>query len=142
MKTVFNYRNAAIALFSLFTIIVAPAANASNDRGFIDDKNAAAVELKFLGNFKNQPVFELSFANAPAGTEFIVNIRDAHGTSLYRETLNSNIISRKFLLNTDEIGDDTVRFEITAKKDNKTVVYSVNQYTRFVEEVAVTRVNN
>jgi hypothetical protein len=142
MKTVFNYRNAAIALFSLFTIAVAPVANASNDKGIIDEKNNVAVELRFLGNFKNQPVFELSFANAPAGTEFVVNIRDAYGTSLYRETLNSNIISKKFLLNTDEIGDDAVRFEITAKKDNKTVVYSVNQYTRFVEEVAVTRVNN
>jgi hypothetical protein len=142
MKTVFNFRNAAVALFSLFAIVAAPVANANNDKGVIDEKNNVSVELKFLGNFQNQPVFELNFANAPAGTEFVVNIRDAWGTSLYRETLNSNIISKRFMLNTDELGDDTVRFEITAKKDNKTVVYNVNQYTRFVEEVAVTRVNN
>lgn len=125
----------AIALVTFLTLAVSPAVHAT------DDKNNASVELKFIGNYKNKPVFELNFAQAGADTEYIVVIRDEYGNSIYRETFNSNVQSKKFLLNTDEIGDDTLRFEITGKKSNTTVVYAVNQNSRFVEEVSITKVN-
>lgn len=135
MKTIFNLRNIAIAMVTVLTFAVSPAANAT------DDKNNASVELKFIGNYKNNPVFELNFAQAGADNEYVVVIRDEYGNAIYRETFSSNILSKKFLLNTEEIGNDTLRFEITGKKSNKTVVYSVNQNTRFVDEVSVTKVN-
>lgn len=135
MKTIFNLRNIAIALVTILTFAVSPTANAT------DDKNLASVELKFIGNYKNNPVFELNFAQAGADNEYVVVIRDEYGNAIYRETFSSNILSKKFLLNTEEIGNDTLRFEITGKKSNKTVVYSVNQNTRFVDEVSVTKVN-
>ena len=135
MKTIFNLRNIALALVTVLTFAVSPAANAT------DDKNNASVELKFIGNYKNNPVFELNFAQAGADNEYVVVIRDEYGNAIYRETFSSNILSKKFLLNTEEIGNDTLRFEITGKKSNKTVVYSVNQNTRFVDEVSVTKVN-
>ena len=135
MKTIFNLRNIALALVTILTFAVSPAANAT------DDKTNAAVELKFIGNYKNNPVFELNFAQAGADNEYVVVIRDEYGNAIYRETFSSNILSKKFLLNTEEIGNDTLRFEITGKKSNKTVVYSVNQNTRFVDEVSVTKVN-
>jgi hypothetical protein len=134
MKTIFNLRNIAIAMVTVLTLAVSPA-NAT------DDKNNSSVELKFIGNYKNNPVFELNFAQAGADNEYIVVIRDEYGNAIYRETFSSNILSKKFLLNTEEIGNDTLRFEITGKKTNKTVVYSVNQNTRFVDEVSVTKVN-
>jgi hypothetical protein len=135
MKTIINYRNMVLALVTFLTLAVSPAANAT------DDKNATSVELKFIGNYKNKPVFELQFAQAGTDNEYVVVIRDEYGNSIYRETFSSNILSKKFLLNTDEIGDDTLRFEITGKTSNKTVVYAVNQNSRFVEEVSVTKVN-
>lgn len=135
MKTIVNFRNIAIALVTVLTFAVSPAANAT------DDKNNTSVELKFIGNYKNNPVFELNFAQAGVDNEYIVVIRDEYGNAIYRETFSSNILSKKFLLNTEEIGNDTLRFEITGKKSNKTVVYSVNQNTRFVDEVSVTKVN-
>jgi hypothetical protein len=112
---------------------MAPAVHAT------DDKNLVSAELKFIGNFRSKPVFELTFTNPGTQAEFVVNIRDEYGNSLYRESVNSSIISKKFLLNTDEIGDDVLRFEITNKKDNKTVVYEVNQNSRFVEEISITK---
>ena len=133
MKKVFNYRNTAIALFSLLTIAMAPAVHAT------DDKNVVSAELRFIGNFRSKPVFEVTFTNPGAQTEFVINIRDEFGNSLYRESVNSSVTSKKFLLNTDEIGDDVLRFEITSKQNNKTVVYEVNQNSRFVEEVLVTK---
>jgi hypothetical protein len=133
MKKVFNYRNTVVALMVLLTTAMAPAAHAT------DDKNLVSAELKFIGNFRSKPVFELTFTNPGTQSDFVVNIRDEFGNSLYRESLNSSVGSKKFLLNTDEIGDDVLRFEITSKQNNKTVVYEVNQNSRFVEEVYVTR---
>ncbi len=136
MKTVFNYRNIAIALVTMVTFAVAPAANAT------DDKNTSTVELRFLGNFRNQPVFELNITSPGAEKEFVINIRDIYGNSLYREVISSAVTSKKFLLNTEEIEDDKIRFEITGRKSNKTVVYEVNQNSRYVEETFITKVNN
>jgi len=136
MKTVINYRNLAIAFVTMFTLAMTPATHAT------DDKITHTVELKFLGNFRSHPVFELSITNPGTEKEFVINIRDEYGNSLYTEVISSSVISKKFLLNTDEIGDDHIRFEVTGRKSNKTVVYEVNQNTRSVEETLVTKVNN
>jgi hypothetical protein len=133
MKKVFNYRNTAIALFTALTLTISASANAT------DDKNpATAVELKYIGNFNNKPVFELKINKAVEGGQYLVNIRDEDGNSLYRETLTA---SKKFMLNTDEIGNDVLRFEITGKADNSKLVYTVNQNSRFIDEVSVTKLD-
>lgn len=137
MKSVFNFRNTAIALLTVVTLAIAPAAQAIDETN-----NTAAVELKFLGNFKNKPVFELNFKPGTADNEYVVIIRDSFGNSLYRENVNSNVISKKFMLNIEEVGDgEALRFEITGKKSNKTVVYEINQNTHYIEETLVKKIN-
>lgn len=137
MKSVLNFRNTAIALLTVVTLAIAPAAKAIDETN-----NTAAVELKFLGNFKNKPVFELNFKPGTADNEYVVVIRDSFGNSLYRENVNSNVISKKFMLNIEEIGDgEALRFEITGKKSNKTVVYEINQNNHYVEETLVKKIN-
>ncbi|MBN8674684.1 MAG: hypothetical protein J0L56_11150 [Chitinophagales bacterium] len=137
MKSVFNFRNTAIALLTVVTLAIAPAAQAIDETN-----NTAAVELKFLGNFKNKPVFELNFKHGTADNEYVVIIRDSFGNSLYRENVNSNVISKKFMLNIEEVGDgEALRFEITGKKSNKTVVYEINQNTHYIEETLVKKIN-
>lgn len=137
MKSVLNFRNTAIALLTVVTLAIAPAAQAIDETN-----NNAAVELKFLGNFKNKPVFELNFKPGTADNEYVVVIRDSFGNSLYRENVNSNVISKKFMLNIEEVGDgEALRFEITGKKSNKTVVYEINQNSRYVEETLVKKIN-
>ena len=132
MKKIFrSNRLIAIAFFTVFTTGTASIAMASNSNYVIP------VELKFVGTIKSQPLFELSFAGNPDHDEFTIVIRDESGTSLYRENIKGENFSKKFLLNTDEIGDEILHFEVISKKSKKRVVYEVSRNSHFVEEMVV-----
>jgi hypothetical protein len=132
MKKIFrNNRLIAIAFFTVFTAGTASVAMANNSNYVIP------VELKLVGSIKNQPLFELSFAGNPDHDEFTIIIRDEAGNSLYRENIKGENFTKKFLLNTDEIGDEILHFEVISRKSKKTVVYEVNRTSRFVEEMVV-----
>lgn len=135
MKKIFNNnRIIAIAFLTVFTVALAPAAMA------IEKKPVVPAELVFVGNIKNQPVFQLTVTGSTAQDEFTILILDEAGNSLYRENIKSENFSKKFLLNIDEIGDNTLRFEVYCKKTKQSVVYEVSQNSRFVQDLAITEV--
>ena len=105
----------------------------------IEDKKAIPVELKFLGNINSQPVIQLNFTNSEV-TEYTVVIRDSYGVVLYKDKLKGRNITQKFILNTEDLGDGEVHFEITGGKDDKTAHYEVNTVSRVVEDVVVNKV--
>ena len=131
MKKIFNNnRLIAIAFFSVFAVASAPAVMAN-------DKNPSVpVEMKFAGMINNQPIFQLSFYGNAQQDEFTISITDEVGISLYRENIKGENFIKKFLLNTDEIGDDTLIFEILSKKTGKTTVFRVNRFSRFAQDFA------
>lgn len=132
MKKVFNNdRLIAIAFFTVFSMAAALVALAN------DSKKDLPVELKFLGNIKTQPLFQLNFYGNAEENDFNITIRDEDGTSLFSENIKGEVFSKKFLLNTEEIGDEAVRFEITGRKSKKTVVFEVSRNSHFVEEMLV-----
>lgn len=134
MKTVsINTRIVAVALATIFTVGFASAALAS------DDKRAIPVELKYLGKFKDQPLFELNFTSAEQ-SDFTVVIRDNEGNILYKDNVRGGIISKKYLLNTEEIGKVDLELEVIGKKNQKAVVFEINQNSRVVEDVVVNKV--
>lgn len=136
MKTQINFRNSLIAVITLFATALTTTVHAT------DDKNAASIELKFIGNLKDKPVFELNIINPGSEKEFVLNIRDENGNSLYKETLKGGVTSKKFMVNTDEINlDEVLRFEITGKESKKTYIYEVNQHSRYIAETLVNKVN-
>ena len=104
-----------------------------------DDKSKVKTELRFLGNINNQPVFELTLDNT-SEAEFTVIIRDEYSNVLYRHNSKTSSFSKKFLLNTDELGDDGLRFEIITGKNQKPVVYEVNRNSRVLQEVTVNKI--
>jgi hypothetical protein len=133
-KILSNNRLIAIAFFTVFSIAAAPAAMAH-------DKNPAVpVELIFLGHVKNQPMFQLSFTGDATQNDFTILITDEYGNSLYRENIKAENFTKKFLLNTDEIGDETLHFTIYCKNTKKSVEYAVNRNTRQVSDVVVSEV--
>jgi hypothetical protein len=135
MKKIFsNNRIIAIAFLTVFSVALAPAAMA------IEKKPAVPAELVFVGNFKNQPVFQLSVAGSAEQDEFTINITDEFGVSLYKENVKSENFTKKFLLNTDEIGDNTLIFEVVCKKTKQSVTYEVNRNSRFVQDLAITKI--
>ena len=134
MKTqLFNARNAAIALAAIFAVSFTSPAIAS------EGLNPSGVEFKFIGKLKNQPVLQVTFNNAEE-TDFIVEILDEYNNVLYKDYVKANNTTKKFMLNTEEIGNVGIRFEITGRKSNKTVVFEVNHNSRVVEDVVVNQV--
>ena len=132
MKKIFNNnRLIALAFFTVFSVLMSPAAKAG------EENPAVPVELKFAGLIKNQPLFQLNFFGNAAQDEFTINIKDEYGNSLYKENIKGQHFTKKFLLNTDEIEDNTLRFEITCNKTKKSVTYEVNRNLRFVQDVAI-----
>ena len=134
MKKIFNNnRLIAIAFFTVFSATVVSAS--TNDSSNL----VMPLELKLIGSINNQPLFQLSYAGTTEQDDFTIIIRDENGNSLYRENIKGESFTKKFLLNRDEVGDGTLRFEITSKKNSKTVVYEVNRNTRQVEELVISK---
>jgi hypothetical protein len=131
MKTLLiNTRILAVAFVSAFAVAFTTPAVAAEP---------TPVELKYLGQLKNQPLFELTFNNGE-DTEFTVVIRDEFKNVLYKEFIKSGVTSKKYLLNTDELGDVSLQFEITGKKSDKTIIYEVNRNSRYVENLVVNKI--
>lgn len=129
-----NNRLIAIAFFTVFTTGVAAAAPVG------DKTPVVPVEMKYAGLLNNQPVFELNFSGNPEQNQFTIIIRDEYGNSLYRENIKGEVFSKKFLLNTDEIEDNTLVFEVFCSNTREQVAFKVNREQRFVHEVTITSV--
>lgn len=134
MKKIFrNNRLVAIAFFTLFSVAAAPAALAT-------ENPVIPVELTFVGHVKNQPMFQLSFNGNETQNEITIIITDEYGNSLYRENIKASAFTKKFLLNTDELGDETLHFTIFCKNTKRSVEYAVNRSSRTVNEVLINEV--
>jgi len=135
MKKIFsNNRLIAFAFFTVFAVAAAPAAIAG-------EKNPVVpVEMKFSGYIKNQPLFQLNFSGNSEQNEFTIIVSDEFGTSLYQENIKGENFTKKFLLNTEEIGDNTLRFEIFCNKTKKSVTFEVNRNSRWVQDLAISEV--
>jgi hypothetical protein len=96
-----------------------------------------AVELKFIGNLKNQPVFQLNVTTV-VSDEITVTIKDKEGVVLYSDRETGTIFARKFQINTEEIGDNALLVEVSTKK-GKVQVYEINSTSRFVQENVVSK---
>ena len=131
-KVLINTRILAIALAATFTTAFSSPALAN------EEKKAIPVELKFVGNIESQPVFLLSFNNAEENGYTII-VRDEYGNVLYRDKVKGGNIAKKFMLNTEELGDVALQFEIIGSKTEKSVVYEVNKQSRLVEDLVINK---
>lgn len=132
MKKIFNNnRLIAIAFLTFFSLgDVVPALA-------VEKSPVVPVALKYTGQINNQPIFELSFNGSSLQDNFTIIISDEYGTELYRENIKGENFTKKFALNTDELGDSNIRFEIFCNKTKKCVTYEINRNTRTVYDVAV-----
>jgi len=131
MKTkIKNY--GTVALFVAFSLI-ATVTLAHEGRG-----DAPVAELKFIGNLKNQPVFQLDLNNANQ-EDLTITIRDQSGEVLYSEKVKAKNFTRKFQLNTDEIGDEILKVEVRSSNSNKPAVFTINRDSRYVVETNISK---
>ncbi len=135
-KIIMNNRSMAIALLTLFTVALSPVVNAT------EKKPVITAEIKFVGKVQNNPVFELTVPGAGVQEEYTVSVRDEHGNVLHIETIKATGFTKKFMLSLEENNDDTnysIQFVISTRSNKKSAQYSVNNNTRNIEEVVVTR---
>jgi hypothetical protein len=131
MKTkIKNY--GTIALFVAFSFI-ATVTLANEGQG---DKPAA--ELKYIGNIKNQPVFQLDL-NSSQEKDFTITIKDIYGNILYSEKVKAKSFTRKFQVDTNQIDDEVLKVEVTSDRKSKPEVFTINRNTRFIEEPSITK---
>jgi hypothetical protein len=131
MKKIFrNSQLLAIAFFTVFTASAAPAVQANNSKDL-------PVELKFVGSINNQTIFQLNISGNDEHNDFTIIIRDEFNNTIYRENIKADIFSKKFMFNKDELGDDTLQFEVFCRKTNQSVLYKINRQYRTTDELVV-----
>ena len=100
---------------------------------------ALPVELKFAGTFKNQPLVQLNFTGSTEDNAYSISVTDESGIVLYNADVKGGIFSKQFLLNTNDLGDAVLNFEITGRKSGKKVVYKVSRQTSISEQMDIVK---
>lgn len=132
MKTTNNITK--VLTFTLFAFLTL----GMSQTGFAGMVDTTPVELKFVGNLKNQPVFQLDLHNEKAG-EFFILIKDANQEVIFSETIKGTNITRKYKFLTEEVDVTALQLEITNKEDNTKSVYTVNRQLRTIQDVVINK---
>jgi hypothetical protein len=131
----YSVKNTLTALFTLL-VLTSSVSVMANDKIV----PSSVVELKFIGNLENQPVFQLNLLNKEAD-EFYISISDLEGNVLYSDKVKGINITRKFAINTEEVGDRALRLTVYSKNNNNKESYEISRTQNYVLEASVTRVN-
>ena len=119
---------------SLFFVVSLNLTAAAND----DDKKSSAIEVKVISNDNEQPIFQLDLNNKEV-EEFYVTIKDNYGNTLYADKVKGSRISKRFMLSSDGLADESIRIEVRSKKTNKSEVYTINRSSKYVQETVVSK---
>lgn len=123
----------AIAIFSALNFASVKAADTT------ENPSSLPVELKFAGTFKNQPLIQLNFTGSTEDRVYRISIKDEEGIELYNADVKGDVFSKQFLLNTDDLGETTLKFEITGRTSGKAVVYKVSRQRQVSEQMDVVK---
>src|SRR5688572_28228785 len=132
-----NYSTMAIALIVALTLNSVTVL--ANDEVKNTNKNIPGVEFRYIGTKENQPVFMLNLVNT-IDEEFTISFRDKNGNVLYSDRLKGANISKRFVLNTDEIGTSELSVEIRSKKTNLVQLYKIGTTQSVVTETVVNKI--
>ena len=105
-----------------------------------EKKDINGAQFEYLGKTKNLPVFRLVIEN-PSLTIFSIIVKDDQGDIIYSESLRGNSIARTYKLDTDNTDlINGTSFHLTNTSNHLTTVFKVQQLTKNVEEINVTKV--
>ncbi len=124
----------ATVLFSLLGFIQVHASDTTTQ-----ETPALPVELKYAGTFKNQPLIQLNFTGSTEDNAYSISVTDQAGIVLYSADVKGGIFSKQFLLNTDDLDDAVLNFEITGRKSGKKAVYQVSRQTNVSEQMDIVK---
>ncbi len=80
--------------------------------GFAKESSEPQAVVKLVGYKNSQPVYCLSINN-PGSDKLTITVKDQDGIVLHEEVVTGNYISKNFLLNRDDLGNNTIYFEVS-----------------------------
>ena len=83
------------------------------------------LSLNYVGTESNSPAFKLSVFNADE-KQFSIEVYDQNNLMLYTETVDGTSLSKKFLLNINDLKDAVLTFKVTGKKTGEYSVYEID----------------
>lgn len=128
-KIFLNKRILVIAFFTVFTTGSKSAQSHATD-------HSVPVELNFVRWVKDHPIFQLTVNGNANNDEFTITVKDEFNNALYKDNIKAENFTKSFLLNTDEIGDHTLRFEIVSKKSGASKEFHIDRNSFVKEETA------
>jgi hypothetical protein len=97
------------------------------------------VEIKYLGMYEAQPIFQVDINNL-TGEDLFVVLKDEDGGTLYKESFNSKSFSKKFQISLPDVANMKVTMTVFSKDGKTKQQFEINNQTKVVEDVVVTRV--
>jgi len=134
MKTfIRKIRNAVFVAAALMSSMIAIAADSDS----LATTNRQ-IDLTLVGRYNDQSIFQLNITG-PYDNDVMVIVRDIYGYTFYKENVKTEFFSRKFLFDTDELGDETLQLEVFNRKTKQSVIYDINKNYRNSGDVVITK---
>lgn len=86
---------------------------------------------------RNNPLFQLSIAGSQGLDEYVIHVSDSWGNVLYRENVKAENLTKKFLFNYEELGEETIYLSVSSRKLRQEMVYEINRSSRSVQEYTI-----
>ena len=134
MKNAINFvkRNVIrnISLAFIFRIFAAAPATAG------DKVKEAAAEIRYLGNYNGNTVFQINYDNAD-GEEFTITLKDEYGNILFFDASKEKKYGKKVQFEGVQLEELKLTMTVRSKKSAQSQNFRISKTTRTVEEVAV-----
>ncbi|MBD0277703.1 MAG: hypothetical protein ICV81_07025 [Flavisolibacter sp.] len=123
------FKTAALAtlMFSLFAAVQVQAA---------DTTHVAPAEIKYLGTFGKDPVFQINVNNQSGEITFL-SLRDEYGNTLYSEWVKQGDYSRRIRFEEVPVEDVKITLTLRSKKGYQKQTYQINRNIRTIEDVEI-----
>jgi len=100
------------------------------------------IELKYVGQTANQPVFQLNLNNREA-SQYYINIKDVNGKVIYSEKVQGSGITRNYRFDIKDVDmtspDFGLTVEVTDAKTKQTQVFHVKSKTQVIQNFEVAK---
>jgi hypothetical protein len=129
-RIIVNNRILVIVFFTVFSV------NQGNARVH-EGNQPLPVSFRYNGQVNNHPLYKLVVSGNSEPDEFTIIIRGNDDNVLFRENIKGENFTKSFLLNTDELGDESLYVEIVSKRTKRSQAYEINRYSHLEEEVVL-----
>ncbi|HVG40928.1 MAG TPA: hypothetical protein VM888_04890 [Chitinophagaceae bacterium] len=130
-KKIISNRVLVVAAVGLLTV------NSLNAQA-VDSTKTIPVEIKYVGNQYNRPVFQISLDNK-VDEKVYVTLTDAEGNILYTDIMKGKKYEKKIQFEGPDWDDLQVTLVLNSKNQRQVQTFQINKSRKTVEDVLVAK---